>query len=309
MPNKLAGNLAMTFSKICSGLNQNALRYLQPHWMDAFTGVLLRLSFAGIAFWLLSFFVKRDKRRVTASQIAQMLLIGFVCVYGYMLGLLLSLTYSTPISSSLIICTQPVWVLILAAIFTSEKITARKVLGILLGFGGCLICILTQQKSHLATDPLLGNCCCIAGTFCYSIYIVASKKLLEEIDDITFNKWVFLGGALASLCGVFWFGFDAPVLKCGLFSMPMLVLLFVLIFPSTISYFLMAVGMENLSACVVAIYGYLILIVAMLASYILGQDKFEWVQMLAVLLIVASVYFVEIADFKKQPQKAKRLPR
>lgn len=301
MQRRLVGNLAMTFSKICSGLNQNALRYLQPQWMDAITGVLLRLAFAGASYWLISVFCKKDAVKTSTRQKLQMFLIGFVCVYGYMLGLLFSLTYSTPVSASLIICTQPVWVLILAAIFTSEKITGKKIVGILLGFGGCIICILSQQKSELASNPLLGNSCCMAGTILYSIYIICSKKMLKKIDDLTFNKWVFLGGSTAAIIGVCWFGFDAPVLESGLFSRPMLALLFVLVFPSTVSYFLMAVGIENLSATVVAIYGYLILIVAMAVSYALGQDRFEWIQLPAVLMIVASVYFVEIADGKSRP--------
>ena len=33
------------------------------------------------------------------------------------------------------------------------------------------------------------------------------------------------------------YGFDAPILRMSLFSTPMLVLLFVLVFPTTISYF------------------------------------------------------------------------
>lgn len=63
MDPRITGNLAMTFSKVCSGLNQNALRYLQPAWMDAVSGVFLRLIFAGAAFWLMG----RLRRRPTAS--------------------------------------------------------------------------------------------------------------------------------------------------------------------------------------------------------------------------------------------------
>lgn len=298
MPSKLVGNLAMSASKICSGLNQNALRYLQPTWMDAFSGVFLRLAFAGGVFWTIGFF--RQKTPVSWHDKLLMLGIGLLFVYGYMLGLLLSLTYSTPISSSLILCTEPVWVLLLSAFFFHEKITKNKVLGIALGMAGCLVCILTQEANAIATNPLLGNLCCIVSAMLYSAYIVASKGLLKRIDNITFNKWVFLGGVISAVISLAINGVYAPVLEQSLLSTPMLALLFVLIFPSTLSYFLMAIGLENLSATAVAMYGYVILIVTMTASYLLGQDSFTWYQGLAVILIVVSVYLVEIAGAKQK---------
>ena len=140
----------------------------------------------------------------------------------------------------------------------------------------------------------------------YSVYLVASKGLLRRMDDITFNKWIFLGGALAATAGVGVHGLHAPVLGQGLLSAPMLALLFVLIFPSTVSYLLMAVGIRDLAPTVVAIYGYLILIVSMAASYALGQDRFSWAQGLAVVLIVVSVYLVEIAGVGTDKEALKR---
>ncbi|MDE5869945.1 MAG: hypothetical protein K2H18_06905, partial [Muribaculaceae bacterium] len=36
---KLIGNVSMFVAKTFSGLNENALKYLLPTWMNAFTGV------------------------------------------------------------------------------------------------------------------------------------------------------------------------------------------------------------------------------------------------------------------------------
>ena len=67
------------------------------------------------------------------------------------------------------------------------------------------------------------------------------------------------------------YGFDAPILKMSLFSTPMLVLLFVLVFPTTISYLLLPLGLKYLKTTLVAIYGYLILIVATVTSFFWGR--------------------------------------
>ena len=110
------------------------------------------------------------------------------------------------------------------------------------------------------------------------------------------SKWTFLGGAIPALIVALTSGWDAKVLEQSLFSIPMLVLLFVLIFPTSISYLLQDFALKILPATVVALYGDLILIVAAIMSYILGQDIFSWWQILAIALMLGSVYLVEVAE-------------
>ena len=74
--------------------------------------------------------------------------------------------------------------------------------------------------------------------------------------------------------------------------------MFVLIFPTTLSYMLLPVGLKYLKTTVVAINGYLILIVATIVSLILGQDRFSWTQTFAILFICVGVYLVEVAESK-----------
>ena len=115
------------------------------------------------------------------------------------------------------------------------------------------------------------------------------------------SKWTFLGGAIPAIIFAISSGWDARVLEQSLFSVPMLVLLFVLIFPTSISYLLQEFALKVLPATVVALYGDLILIVAAITSYALGQDVFSWWQILAIVLMLGSVYLVEVAEQKSQP--------
>lgn len=297
---RLKGNIAMFASKTFSGFNENALRYLLPGWMSAFSGVLLRLGFGTVAFWVCGIFTRKNSTRITWGQRLALLGIGALCMFGYMFCLLEGLTYTTPISSSIFISMQPVWVFLICVIFLNDKVTWRKVIGILLGLGGALAIILTQKSSEVATDPFKGNMFCLGSSVLYSLYLIFEKRLLRKIDMITVTKWIFTGGCIPAIAMVIITGWDAPVLTSGLFSTPMLVLMFVLIFPTFISYFLIAIGLRNLSATVVALYSYLILIVAAITSYVLGQDHFSWWQMLAIGMIILSVYFVEIAEMKTE---------
>lgn len=290
----------MTVSKTFSGLNQNALRYLLPRWMSAHSGVLLRLGAGAILFWIYGFFKHTAEDKITWKQKGELFAVGLFLVFGYMWCLLEGLSYTTPIASSIFISLQPAFTFIICLCIKTEKLTVVKGCGILLGIGGALMIVLTQKSSAVASDPLLGNMLCLAGALIYAMYLVLEKYFLKTMSNATMSKWTFSGGAFSALILIIFTGWNAPVLTQNVFSVPMLSLLFVLIFPSFISYLLTDMSLKILSATVVALYGELILIVAALASYILGQDIFSWWQPPAIGLMIVSVYMVEHSEKKGQ---------
>ena len=295
---RLKGNLEMFCAKVFSGLNENALRYLLPRWMGAYTGVALRLAFGSLFFWVWGLFTRRQGEQPSLRDRLTLLFVGMIFVFGYMWTLLEGLTYTTPISSSIFISLQPVWVYIICLCIGTEKLSAGKVSGIIIGFAGALLCVLTQHSGAVASDPLKGNLFCLGSSVLFASYLVIEKRYLRRLSSATVSKWTFLGGLIPAIIVVCFTGWDARVLTQSLFSTPMLVLLFVLIFPTSVSYLLQDFALKQLPATVVALYGDLILIVAAIASYILGQDIFSWWQILAIALMLVSVYLVEIAEAK-----------
>lgn len=294
---KVKGNISMFVSKVFSGLNENALRYLLPTWMNAVSGVVLRLGFGTIFFWIGGLVKRKAAPEITWRDRFSLFFVGVFFVFGYMWALLEGLTYTTPISSSIFISLQPVWVFIICLILRTEKATIAKVIGILLGFGGALLCVLTQaHASDVASNPLKGNMFCLLSSVLFAGYLVIEKFYLRRLNNAQVSKWTFFGGAVATAILVCFTGWDARVLTQNIFSTPMLVLLFVLIFPTSISYLLQDIGLKTLPATVVALYGDLILIVAAITSYILGQDHFSWYQIIAIVLMLGSVYMVENAE-------------
>lgn len=295
---RLKGNLEMFCAKVFSGLNENALRYLLPRWMGAYTGVALRLGFGTLFFWVWGLFTRHQGEQSSLRDRLTLLFVGMIFVFGYMWTLLEGLTYTTPISSSIFISLQPVWVYIICLCIGTEKLSAGKVSGIIIGFAGALLCVLTQHSGAVASDPLKGNLFCLGSSVLFASYLVIEKRYLRRLSSATVSKWTFLGGLIPAIIVVCFTGWDARVLTQSLFSTPMLVLLFVLIFPTSVSYLLQDFALKQLPATVVALYGDLILIVAAIASYILGQDIFSWWQILAIALMLVSVYLVEIAEAK-----------
>lgn len=294
----IKGNVEMTVAKVFSGLNQNALRYLLPRWMGAMSGVVLRLGAGAILFWVYGWLNPKEKDDSTLKDRLQLLLIGMVFVFGYMWCLLKGLSYTTPIDSSIFISLQPIWVFIIALCLKTDKFTLTKAAGMAIGVAGALVIVFTSKSSAVASDPLLGDALCLGGSMLYAAYLVLSKRYLKRLSDATVSKWTFLGGVIPAIVLVLISGWDAPVLHTSLFSIPFLVLLFVLVFPSFVSYLLQDMALKKISATSVAMYGDLILVISAVASYLFHQDIFSWWQILSIALVLLSVYMVEKSEIK-----------
>lgn len=293
---KLEANLSMAVSKIFGGLNMNALKYLLPLWMSPLTGATMRCTFAAVAFWIIGWFMPKETS--TTKEKVSLLLLGGLGLYGFMFLYLIGLSKTTPVSSSIFSSLQPMWVFVIMIIFYKEKMSPKKIIGLAIGLVGALVCILTQKSDDLASDAFVGNMLCLGSSLAYAIYLVLSQRILTNVGAMTMLRYTFTGAAVTSLIVTAFVGFEAPVFASPFHWQPFLILMFVLIFPTTISYMLIPIGLKYLKTTVVAIYGYMILIVATITSLALGQDRFSWTQMSAIAFIIVGVYLVEVAESK-----------
>ena len=283
------GSLALFVARVFSGLNVNVLGYLLPLWIAPLSCVSLRLSFGAAVFWVVSIFAKPEN--VPLRDKIKLIALGSMGIFGYMSLYALSISYTTPVNFAIFNAMQPLWVVIVSSVVYRESVDYRKLLGLAVGFAGALLCILSEPSAGTASDPLLGNMLAIAASVIYAIYLVLSSKMVGHLSSITILRYTFTSGAVLSLLLLSVVGLHAPLFdKPEL--VPMLLLAFVLIFPTVVTYFLIPIGLKYLKSTVVALYGYVTLIVAAAVSFITGVDRFEPVVLLSLLLIGLSIYLV-----------------
>lgn len=299
---KWEANLAMIVSRVFAGVNVNALKFLLPLWLVPAVGVAIRLVFGAAAFWIISLFVREPS--VTVRRRVQMLLLGAVGMFGYMYLYLTGVSKTTPVSSAIFNSLQPIWVFLFSAIFLSEKISAKKVVGLLGGLIGALLCIFTQKGADVASDPLAGDLYNFACSLLFAGYLLVSNKLLKSVGTITLMKYVFTGAAVPGVILAWCTPGHSALFTHAATWQPIAALAFILIFPTVLSYLLIPIGLKYLSTTVVSIYNYLMLVVTTVIALAVGQDHFSWTQLCAILLIFGSVYLVEAAE-----NDAHRLPR
>lgn len=175
---KLEANLSMVASRVMAGLNMNGLKYLLPLWLGALTGVTIRCVFAAVAFWLTGCFIK--EAAVTRKQRIMLFCLGAFGLYGFMFCYLLGISKTTPVSSAIFNSMQPIWVFLISVFFLHEKATVMKIIGIALGFGGAMLCILTQGSDDLARDAFTGNLLCMISSFVFAVLSDCKQETAGE---------------------------------------------------------------------------------------------------------------------------------
>lgn len=291
---KSKGALALLAARTLSGLNVNAMSYLLPLWIAPLGCVTLRLLFGAVVFWVISIFSKPET--VNWKDILMLVALGAVGIFGYMSLYSLSISYTTPVNFAIFNAMQPLWVIVVSAVIYHESISGHKLFGLAMGFAGAMLCILSEPMAGTATRPQLGNMLAVFSSIIYSIYLVLSSKLVKRLSSVTILKYTFSSAAVVALFASWIIGFDAPIFEGGLHVKPLLVLLFILLFPTVITYFLIPIGMKYLDSAVVALFGYVTLIVATGVSLLLGMDKLDPMMLVSLLLIGGSIFWVGVAD-------------
>lgn len=284
------GSLALIAARVFSGLNVNVMSYLLPLWIAPLSCVSLRLTFGAAVFWIVSIFTKPEN--VALKDKLKLIAMGTLGIFSYMSLYALSISYTTPVNFAIFNAMQPLWVVIVSSVVYRESVDYKKLLGLAMGFAGALLCILSEPSAEVASSPLLGNMLAIVSSIIYAVYLVMSGRMVGHLSSVTILRYTFSSGAVVSLLLLPFIGFHAPIFEGGFKLMPTALLAFVLLFPTVITYFLIPIGLKYLKSTVVALYGYVTLIVAATVSFITGADRFEPVVLLSLLLIGVSIFLV-----------------
>ena len=100
---------------------------------------------------------------------------------------------------------------------------------------------------------------------------------------MTILKYLFLGATVSAFCVNGIIGFHAPLITDALKGewhlMPWIVLLFILVGPTFLNYFLSIFGLRYLKTTVASLYGYLSLVVASVFSLFFQEDPYYQIEL------------------------------
>jgi len=279
---------AATLVSIIYGVTFTIAKDVMPEYIDAYGFIVLRVGGSVLLFWLVWLFMPKEK--IILGDFPRIIAAAFFGVAFNMLTFFKGLSYTSPISASVIMVTTPIIVLILSAIIMKERMLKRKVFGIILGLVGTAFLILYGKSIGNATNASLGNFLVFANAVSYGFYLIIVKKLMDKYNAFTFVKWIYLFGLLMVL--PFGYkelqGFDVASLPEGICWK----IGFVVVFSTFLTYLLNLLSMRELKPTTVAVFIYLQPLFATIFAIGLGKDSLSLVKIVSALLIFVGVYLV-----------------
>ena len=297
MQKKILPLLAATIATTIYGINHTVAKMVMPIYIGSLGLVFLRVLGATIIFWTISLFFKtkpiEKKDRLTILKCG---LFGMsINIAAFIAGL----EYSTPVNSSILIIISPIFVVILSFFIFKNKINFIKILGIILGFIGAMILILTaDSNSSIGRNIPLGNFLFIVNSISYAYYLIIVKPMAEKYDLITLFKWLFLIGLIFNFpLGINQF-LDVDWANLPLWE-AVLPMAFVVVGTTCMTYFLNGYALSKITSTEVAVFMYLQPIIGILFAIFTKSDTITLIMFVASVLIFTGVYLTSVLKQKK----------
>jgi drug/metabolite transporter (DMT)-like permease len=285
---KTWAHLSLLAANIIFGLNYSIAKSVMPDAIKPFALVSLRSVSAALLFWITSLFI--PKERVTRKDLLYLFGCSFFGVVINQILFLIGLNLTSPVNSSIIISTNPIFALVFAALILREKITFLKGFGLAIGLSGVLLLILQNGTPDIASSTFIGDVFTLINTISWAFYTVIIKRMLEKYHPVTVMKWTFFFGMFTTIPAGYtqWSTMDWSVISFNSW----LGIGFIVVFATYLGYLLISFGLKRLSPTIVSTYTYLNPIIAAYLASILGQDHIDIVMVTSAILIFAGVFVV-----------------
>ena len=285
---KTWAHLSLLAANIIYGLNYSIAKAVMPDHIKPFALVSIRSVLTAGLFWITSLFMPKEP--LNRKDLLYLFACSFFGVVINQTLFLVGLNLTTPINSSIILSTNPIFAFVFAALILKEKITFLKGTGLAIGLSGVLLLILQNGTPDLVSSTFLGDVYTLVNTISWAFYTVIIKRMLEKYHPVTVMKWTFLFGMLTNIPAGYnqWSTTDWS-------SIPLAAWLeigFVVIFATYLGYLLISFGLRRLSPTIVSTYTYTQPIIAAYLASLMGQDHIDLVMIVSALLIFAGVFVV-----------------
>jgi drug/metabolite transporter (DMT)-like permease len=288
MNNRTLAILGATFVAMIYGSTFTVAKDVMPTYVQPYGFILIRAIGGASLFWMLTFFGPKEK--IEKKDFPRIMAAAFFGVALNQLTFFKGLSYTSPISASVIMVTAPIIVLILSAIIIKERIEIKKVLGIIIGLTGTAILILYGKSIGDTTNAGWGHFLVFINAFSYGIYLILIKKLITKYHAFTFIKWIYTFGliyilpfGLSEFSEINWQVIPVSIYyKIG----------FVVLFTTFLAYLINLMAMKHLKPTTLSVFIYLQPLFAATFAISLGKDELNLIKIFSAVLIFTGVYLV-----------------
>jgi drug/metabolite transporter (DMT)-like permease len=237
--------------------------------VDAFTLTLVRSVISGIVMGAI-LLVRGGPVRLLREERKMLLLLSFLAIPVNQFLFLFGMRYTTASNAALLYATTPILVLIFSRLFLGERLTSKKIVGVILGFAGVMT-VIFERGVNASMEYLLGNVLIGFAVMAWGLYTVFGRRLIVRYGAIEASSMTLIIGTLMFIpIGII------PALRFPFETLSVsswMQILYLAIITSVFSYFLWYFALGRVEAGKVALFANLQpILTTILAVVLLGQE-------------------------------------
>jgi drug/metabolite transporter (DMT)-like permease len=266
--------------------------------------ILLRFVLTAVVVLLIDRFIlkhpipdKSDWPRIAGLGLVGVFLVQILIAWG--------VHHTTAFHTSLIMATIPMFTLIFSIVGGRETFHFYKLIGILIAFIGVSILLFFSGSpdTPLPDGYLWGDLIILLNALAFSWYLLGSQKILQKYEPFQFMAYCYISSAV--LFSALFVGqslvsrqFEELLFFTRMGWNDWLLMGYVVVFASIVSYTLNNYALKRVNPSIVAIYMFIQPIISAVAGFYLLAETFNWHMALATIITFAGVVIATITSQK-----------
>lgn len=255
--------------------------------IDPMSFNVMRFMLATVLMWGFVLY-RKEWRPIRKGDWIHLIILGLLGNLLYQLLFIFGLQRTFSANAAVMLGTIPVWVAVTSHLFSDEKLTKSKALGVTFAFLGVLLILLGKpERISLSSETFTGDLLTLASAFVFGYYTVLSKGFLKYYPPLQLTTIsMSVGGLSLVVAGipwlialdfdsVSWVGYGGAIYS-GLFSVG-------------IAYIIWNYGLRQVGAVRTATYQNLVPVLGLILGLIILDEKLTLIQYLGSAIVIAGI--------------------
>jgi drug/metabolite transporter (DMT)-like permease len=286
---RLIGILLIAISAASFGTLAIFGRYAYADGMDIFTALFIRFGVSAV--FMTVILILRKEHFPSRRILAQLVGMGALGYVGQSFMYMSAIKYASAGLVALLLYLYPMFVFVLSVMILHEKVTAVKVIALVLALVGAA---LTVDPNGPASRQLIGALMAIAAALIYSVYIIVGTNVMKHVSAVQSSAIIFASAGMVYGMLTFVNGAHLPESNSGWLAM-----LGMIIFSTIIPVATFLAGLERIGPTNAAMLSTLEPVVTVLLAAWLFGERLMPIVMVGGGLILVAVILLTRSELKK----------
>ena len=273
------------------------VRHLAEYGFTPIQIVCIRVVLAALLFCIIQLIIDPKGFRIALRDLPLFLGLGLGSILFFTVCYFTAISMMTLSTAAILLYTSPIWIMLMSLLFFRERLTGRKVVALLLAFGGCVLVSGISGGGMTLLGLLVG----LGSGIGYGLYSILGTVALRRYSPYTVTSWTFIIAAIGSVCISHPAEMVATISAAP--SLPALVgfSLLTALVTAVIPFLAYTLGLRTVEASKAGILATVEPMVATLFGILVFSEPLTLMSGLGVLLILAAVVILNISTKKTTP--------